>query len=307
MNAHAFPNVSPAGAASPNHLAAKAMLAGIKISMWAARKVDQKVTDETNRAHNADADAGRYNKALLSKHALSEIQEIAGRARRELYSRTLPWADNGNRILSAAGYDEFTKAMRKLESDFADAVARFVAEYPSFVADAKARLNGMFNPADYPDASEIAGRFKFKRQIWPMPQDSDFRVDMTAGERERIQAEIAAELGEAMRDAMKDVYQRIADTVGAMASKLAAFKPAEKKGDKSEGIFRDSLVENVRELAALLPSLNVTGDPALMAIAARMEKLTEHDAEALREDSTLRREIADAAAEINATVSDYLA
>lgn len=290
-----------------NHLASKAMLAGVRIAGWSARRIDQRVTDETNRAHNADADAGRYNKLLLSKNALAEINEIAGRVRREHYVRTLPWQDNGNRILSAAGYDSWTQTMRSLETAYHAAVDKFVANYPAYVDDARRRLNGMFSESDYPHPSEIGHKFSFRRQVWPMPDETDFRVDMTDGERARIQAEIAADIESAMRDAMRDVYGRIAETVGAMATKLSSFRPAAKKGDKSEGIFRDSLVENVRELVALLPTLNVTGDPALAALAARMETLCEHDAEALRDDAHLRAQTAVAAAEIASHVADYLA
>ena len=45
----------------------KAMLAGVKISMWSARKLDRKVTDETNRAHNANADAGLLGGAWFTR------------------------------------------------------------------------------------------------------------------------------------------------------------------------------------------------------------------------------------------------
>lgn len=302
MNAHTF----PVAAAPAHHLAEKAMLAGIRISIWEARTIDRRVTDETNAAHNADADAGRYNKTLLPKHALAAIREIAGKARRVLYARTLPWSDNGNRILSAAGYDDFAKAMRDVESEFNAAVAEFVGKYPAFLAAEPARLNGMFDAGDYPAPEEIAARFSFKRRIWPMPDAADFRVDMTAGERERIKSEIAAELSDTLHDAMRDVFGRIAETVGAMATKLALFKPAEGKS-KAEGIFRDSLVSNVGELVALLPSLNITGDSRIAALTERMRALASHKPDDLRDDAHLRSQVATEAAAIKSTVDDYLA
>lgn len=281
----------------------KAMLAGVKISMWSARKLDRKVTDETNRAHNAQADAGRYNKALISKGALAEIVTIQGKARAEHYARTLPWADNGNRILSSAGYAEFSAVMRKLGDEFNAAVDKFVANYSAFVDDARVRLNGMFDETDYPAADEIRARFSFKKQIWPMPDAADFRVDISQGEADRIRAEIASEFDSAMQMAQRDVFIRIADAVGAMADKLKGYQPGQ-----STGVFRDSLVGNVRELVALLPSLNVSGNATLDKITERMAKeLCRFDADALREDATVRRETADAASAILAEIGDFIA
>lgn len=280
----------------------KAMLAGVKISMWSARKLDRKVTDETNLAHNANADAGRYNKALLSSDALAEIVTIAGRARKEHYARTLPWADNGNRILSAVGYAEFASVMRGLGAEFDSAVDRFVAGYPAFVDDARVRLNGMFDASDYPDASDVRSRFSFKRQIWPMPDAADFRVDLSAGESQRIRDDIAAEFASSVQMATRDIFQRIAETVGHMAEKLKSFsgQPGER--------MHESLVGNVRDLVKLLPSLNITGDATLTRLTERMEaSLCQYDKDALRDDANLRKVTADAAAEILREVSDFMA
>lgn len=286
----------------------KAMLAGVKITAWSARKLDRKVTDETNHAHNAAADAGRYNKALLSAGALSEIVGISGRARREHYARTLPWADNGNRILSAAGFPEFARVMRGLGAEFDAAVDKFAANYDSFVADARIRLNGMFDASDYPDTADIRSRFSFKRQIWPMPDAGDFRVAISAGESDRIRAEIQSEFDAAMQMATRDVFSRIADCVGAMAEKLPAYAPTGVKGAPVPGLFRDSLVGNVRDLVALLPSLNFTGDATIARIGERMEKaLCRYDADALRDDAGVRKETADAAADILKEISPFLA
>lgn len=286
----------------------RAMLAGLHVRQWTARKLDRKVTDKANTDHGARADAGRFNKALLSKDALADIASAVNAARTEHYARTLPWADDGARILSAAGYLAYANCMRDLRGKFDAAVSEFVGNYAAFVADSQARLGTMFNAADYPPADEIRTRFAFGVNILPMPDAGDFRVDLAEGQAEAIRADIAARMQEATDAAMRDVFQRVADKVGAMVERLNAYKPGAGKGDKAEGIFRDSLVENVRDLVALLPSLNLTGDPALDAIGQRMaQELCRHDADALRDDTAVRNETAKAAAAILADVSDYLA
>ncbi|CAM5998721.1 unnamed protein product [Sphagnum balticum] len=54
-----------------NTLITRAMLASLRISSWSARKYDKRVTEETNRSHGADSDAGRYNKMLQPGDASS--------------------------------------------------------------------------------------------------------------------------------------------------------------------------------------------------------------------------------------------
>lgn len=288
-------------------LSEKAMLSSLTIKAWSGRKLDRKVTHEVNTAHGAAADAGRYNKALVSRDALAEIVTIGNAARNEHYRFTLPWLQDGSRILPAAAFNNYTAAMRKHSEDFDAAVVKFIAGYGDYVEDARKRLNGMFNAADYPTAHDIAARFAFQRSILPVPSGDDFRVSVADEQAAMIRADIEAKATEALQTAMQDVWARIADNVGHMATKLAEFEPG-KPGERASGIFRDSLVENVRDLASLLPSLNITNDPALIRVHDQItSKLCTHDAETLRDNGALREETAAAAAAIASSVADYMA
>lgn len=288
-----------------NVLSSKAMLSGLNITQWSARKIDKKVTNETNAAHGAAADAGRYNKALIAKEALGAIVAAANAARTTHYALTLPWLDSGARILPAALHTDYANRMREHREAFEAAAAAFVADYESFVADARKRLNGMFQESDYPAASEIARRFTFGVSLYPVPDSADFRVDVSEAQAAAIRADIEARSQEALSAAMRAAWERIAETVGHMVTKLAEYKPGE-NGERASGVFRDSLVENVRELAAILPGLNITGDSALAAVADRMAALTRHDAEALRVSEALRTETREAAESILQTVSEFM-
>lgn len=285
----------------------RAMLASVRITQWTARKLDKRVTAEVNESHGAGADAGRYNKALLSKGALAKVAAIASAARTLHYERTLPWSDDGNRVLPATGYLEFASKMKALRADFDSAVAEFVGGYPAFVADARIKLNGLFDAADYPSAGDIARRFGFDVVLLPMPDARDFRVDVGDAESAAIRADIEARTAETIKAGMADLASRIAKTVGAMAETLGESR-TNKAGETTSAIFRDSLVGNVRDLCALLPGLNITGDSRIAEFAARMEsELLRHDAADLRVDPYARADTAKAAAAILADVSAYMA
>jgi hypothetical protein len=89
--------------------------------------------------------------------------------------------------------------------------------------------------------------------------------------------------------AMRDVWARIGDDVGHMADKLASYSVTS-EGKVTTGIFRDSMVENVRDLVERLPALNLTNDRKLNELYIKMrDRLCAYDAESLRLDGTLRQ------------------
>jgi hypothetical protein len=288
-------------------LSTRAMLASVTVRQWTARKFDKRVSEAVNASHGAAMDAGRYNKRLIASDALASIQRITGEARQAHYHFTLPWADTGARLLPASTYLPFAARMRALRNDFEAAVSAFVAGYPDYIAEARTRLNGMFDPADYPDAADVGARFGFEVAISPVPAAGDFRVALSEDQAEAIRADIERRAHDATQAAIRAAYERVSETVGHMARKLAEYRPATAT-EKAQGIFRDSLVENVRELAGILPHLNVTGDPDLAALADRIaSSLTTHDAETLRESDATRARIASEAQAIADHVGAFLA
>lgn len=291
--------------ASP--LSRTSTLVTVKISQWTARKLDKKITDETNKRHNASADAGRYNKLLIDANHLSEINKIITEARQLHYTLTRPWLDEGTRILPNALYSEFTDEFRVLKRKFQAAVDRFVAGYPAFIEQRKVALNGAFNASDYPDVSEIRGKFALSHVILPFPDADDFRSDLDADTIDDIRKELAETSENVVTEAMKHTFQEIVDLVGHMSTKLHEYDPYEKveKGEKRKH-FRDSLVTNVRDLADLLPAFNLTNDPRLTQVTARIVKeLCTEDAQKLRDSLLARKAVAKSADDIVAEVGKF--
>lgn len=280
-------------------LSSKAMLASVKIRMWQAKKLDRKVTSETNQRHGAQANAGKYTKNLMDCPELAEVARIATAARATLYQYTSPFGDNGARLLTVKARDKFRDAIAINENDFNVAVDSFCAVYPHLLLQEPDRLGDLFNADDYPAAADIRSRFMLRRRILPMPDSEDFRAAMPEEERARIKAEMAADIQDTLADAMRDIYKRIREPVRLMAEKLDGYKPSSgKKGDKSEGVFRDSLVDNVSEILELLPLLDVTGSSDIAAMTDKLKELTRYDAAMLRDDAIARAEIQAKAAEL---------
>jgi hypothetical protein len=287
-----------------NYLAKKAILVSLNISHWKARKHDKRVTDKVNAEHHAKADAGRYNKLILPKDAIDPVEKIVGRARAYHIAHTLPWCGDA-RLLSVREYEEYAKAMLEFESEFNAAKRTFLKNYESFVAQRRIDLNGMFNEKDYP--SNVEGKFSFGITPMPFADASDLRIELADAHAEGIRAEIEKAVNAAHRDAMNEPLRRVLEAVGHMAERLTVYKPGD-KGVRASGTFKDSLVENVLEIADLLPTLNIAENPELDRLAADLKaKLCVEDAKTLRDNDDVRAAVKADAAAILARVESLLA
>jgi len=273
---------------TPN-LSDKAMLVKLNISQWTARKYDKAATAKVSESYGNNNDMGRYNKSLIAKGALEKIKKVAGYARTFHYANTLAWDDNGARLLPSKHYMTYGAEMRKFNTDFQAAVEEFAGNYPDYINDAKIKLNGLFNPAEYPSISEINEKFSMRIHVDPFPASEDFRVSLNEGEVARIKDFINERNRRAIEAANRELWQRMYAAVNAIVERLGT----------PDAIFRDSLIGNVQELVGLLPSLNVTDNKDLNDMCKVVEKkLAGLNPDTLRMDETQRVRAANEAKKI---------
>jgi hypothetical protein len=265
----------------------KAMLVTLSVSCWTARKQDKKVSAEVEAQHNA-RDAGRYNKLLIDKVHLDPLTSYAGQIRTYHYKMTLPWMDNGARMLPSKLFAEYSAEMRKMKQEYASMVSKFAQLYSSrLVQEARQRLGTMYDPDDYPDPSELYGKFDVEIDIMPVPDGADFRVDVSDVERGRIRQEIADRVAKRQAAAIKDAWVRIREAVGRVCARLTAKKV----------VVHDSLIDNLDDLSRLLPGLNVSDDPTMHTVCERIISGLLVNPQLLRNSATARgRVVAEAEA-----------
>lgn len=267
----------------------RALLVQLNISQWTARKYDKRTTKDVADANRVDINVGRYNKSLLPMNdQLDLVHRKANAIRAEFYANTLPWGIEGTQLLPTANYLEFMTDFRKKKGEWQWLVNIFNMNFESYVEDAKRTLGPLFDANDYPHPSAIEGKFKMDLAVFPVPS-TDFRVQLASDELSRIQQDVERRVQEASASAMKDVWQRLYDKVKHIEERLA--NPA--------AVFRDTMLENARELCELLPRLNFADDPQLEQMRQEVErKLVSYHPDALRNDPDLRRDTAAKAKEI---------
>ena len=290
---------------TPNALSERAMLVSLSVSIWSARKYDGRISDKVAAEHGADRSMGRYAKHLIPRGLLTAVNAANTALRDHHNLNTLAWGDDGTRILPAANYLGYQAQQQTLEDGFGRAVRDFVASYPDYVETAAQALNGLFNPRDYPTASQISGKFAVRRHFMPVAQAEDFRVQLDDAQVARIRAEIEARNSELVANANRDLWQRVQEVTGRMVERLSAFQVDPRTGGRINP-FRDSLIENIRSLLEIMPRLNITGDARIEQVRQDLAaQVACHDPEALRANDFLRAEVVDAASGILARMEGY--
>jgi len=282
-----------------SNLHQKAMLVGLAIHGWQARKYDRRISAEVSAAHAATQNAGRYNKHLLPQAAASyEAVHKKGREFRTFYyDNTLPWSKDGQRILPTKNYEQFAEGVRRFKREYKLLTEDFLREYPVLKEDARILLNGMFNEADYPQVEEMRGKFWIDLETLPFPTAEDFRVNLAGNEVDRIRREIEERVRMELDKAGKDLWNRLRTAVDNMILRLSS----------PESKFHDTLVGNIRDIVDLIPRLNFVEDANLEAVRAKCaETLVVHNPQVLREDVGVRSLVAAQAKEISAMMDAYM-
>jgi hypothetical protein len=258
----------------------RAMLVSLRISSWSARRYDKRISQEVAENHNASIDAGRYTKALLPADANSykALQNAAAEARSKHYQQTLAWSDEGWRLLPTANYMTYTETMREAKQKFLRALEVFIAEYPELKETAKVRLNGMYHEEDYPSVEDIRSRYSFALEYSPLPDPQDFRITLADDEMAEIVASTENRVQSALKDAQGDAAKRLYEAVAHICERLS----------QPDAIFKNSLIDNAREVCDALTRLNLGEDAKLEAFRQRVESLAAIHPDHLRDSARVR-------------------
>src|SRR5512137_2647932 len=97
-----------------------AMLANLSIATYSGRKLDRKTQAEVVLAKGSGSSrAASVHKNLFSDcPELDAITKFQSRARVRHYQLTLPWQDNGSRLLPTAAFMDYKAEMNRYEDEF---------------------------------------------------------------------------------------------------------------------------------------------------------------------------------------------
>jgi hypothetical protein len=270
-------------------ISGRTILVSLKIRNWSGEKRDREITNEICVANEAESLSLRANKSLLGKH-IKPVHAAEGVLRAYVNKQTLPWGDNGQRILKSSAVQAFQAGLLEPMAALKIATEEFLANYDLVKEDARATLGKAYDESDYPPVHKIRNRYGADVRYFPMPRSDDFRAALTQDELAILKTNCDEAIQNSVQDALLNAVNRMRAPIEHMASKLKEYR---KEDGKTHGTFRDSLVENIRDIVAQVPNLNITDDPRLARLCEDMRRnLTEHEADALRASPHLRKSVA---------------
>lgn len=250
-------------------VARQSVLVDLSIRTYTGRRLDRSTQEEVQHAKGAASRraASVYKSLFAECKELDAILKLQATARTTHYKMTLPWSDNGSRLLPILALQGYQDRMGQFRAEFDDLVGRFLDKYDTLIAAAAFQLGALFDRTEYPTREKVASKFALEVSLTPLPTAGDFRIDAEASVQQDIIAQYEARAASMVERAQRDAWTRLHTVLTHMAERLT-----DGEDGKRQRIF-DSLVSNPTELCGLLTALNVTNDPALERARVQLENL----------------------------------
>ena len=159
--------------------------------------------------------------------------------------------------------------------------ARFIEDYESNIDQARLDLGRLFRIEDYPSKEALQGKFSLRYRITDVSDPENFMAKLATDDVMRIRRDIESDVEERLHGAVGDLYRRFGEAIERVSDRLR-----EDENGKPL-VFRDSMIENIRELVDVVPRLNMFGDAELARLCEQVkEKIAGVEPDALRSSKT---------------------
>ena len=250
-------------------VARSAMLVDLNIAIYSGRKMDKSTQAEVvlSKGANSKRAASVYKNLFSECKELDAITKFQARARSEHYRLTMPWNDRGARLLPTASLLDYKQVMSRYQQEFDRLVEAFLLKYSTLVAAAAFQLGTLFDRNEYPDAAQVARRFRMDLSFVPLPTSGDFRLDVESDVQRELMEQYERRLEEQLASATKDSWTRLYEALSRLSDRLTVDEDGKKK------IFHDTIVTGAVDLCELLTAMNVTQDPQLESARRQLQEV----------------------------------
>lgn len=237
------------------------LLAALERRRISTTRADKRTAERIQREEQDSSIT--LNRHMFKAGPVRELIRLMDAAYAEHKKLTAPWVDKGLRILPGERFEQYAAAMNTHEARVELARRPVIADWDALVdADVVSRGTGA-DRAQYPTQEQAARTFGISWRVQPVPTDSDFRVRVPEYVKQR-QREYLDHAAERVR---AELLGELLNTLRSAAEKLAV--PIGEAGS----VFRDSLINNIRDAVERAKTLNVSNDPDIADAAATVEAL----------------------------------
>lgn len=273
-----------------NDIQSRVLIVKPSVSMVGKSKTDKKLTDEVKDQHDLGKEAGQWVTKLWPPSFIQPFTKLCSEAinAENSFHKRLTVISQFGYLLPTSRFEEYRAYFDNFEQRFNQLADDFTARYDEVLEKARIIHNGEFRAENYPHQSEIRSRFSFTLFTAPVPRTTDLAVSYLDEARlDQIRADIEQNVLRAARQATDQVMARVLHRVHLIADKLR----------DPDATFRDSLIENLRDILKIAPELNIGQDPAVKELLGACHGLL-RDPELLRHNPFVRATTAQSAKSI---------
>ena len=233
----------------------KAVLISVKRRMYSPYKLDQEESKKYGAGNvNKHLFEGRDNKV---KDTISKFTDVYTYVK----DNTVPWT-TGVDMLNIDHYMDFTSGLRQLVDTANQAVNSLCVVWDDEVQKDLVRLAkiavvrgkpNLADPSDYPNVDELRAKFGVDVRYMPVPTTGDFRVGISDEDKASPQQQ----LDDAETSATTHVLNSMITPMKRAIEKLSV--PIGSNGS----VFRDTLIDNIVDVAERMNKVNLSDDPAI--------------------------------------------
>lgn len=264
-------------------LQANSMLVSFSISLFRGTRKDDRGTIAARSALNTTSNKGAFTKRVLEQH-LRPLEVMSNSTYLWHRFMTLPYSDEGSRLLPIKNFDAYESGMRERITAFDAAADSFIENYEKY---RDAELNdpangGLFLPADYPVKSGLRAKFAIRVNWGPVPDKSHFIVNLADDKLDEMRASVDDRILEVQKSVRNDLYHRLAETLVHISTKMKSYQEGKSR-------LHQTTLTNLLEVCRVIPNLNVTEDPEIERLRVMaLDAFGNSDIEELKDNEDLR-------------------
>lgn len=271
-----------------------------RLSCWDGRATDESLGNEVRQSHNIGSrkDAS-VRVRLVSEEFIGTVTAHYSQARQFIYQKTLPWSNDGDRVIGTSKYQEFEDAIVKLDMEGRQLVKAFLIDKKdSIMADARARLNGAFDEALFPPWDRLSEKFAITLNVFPIQHPNDARIEgLTEAVTNRVKDEATRAVNERVEGTVADILTDMRLIVSDLKVKCSE----DKKGTKYKFLIERALA------AADHAELDITGNPVIASAAKRLRQAVEGlTTDTLQRSHRARNTVIEVAEEVAKSINEVM-
>lgn len=274
----------------------KATTTACRVSFnWLGTRKTFTANEKATTANTFGADqkyVSASKKLFDTKHpAFSKLTSIKNNVTAYWKAFTLPYVEDGVRLLHRNRVDSFNEKMTEFKTEFSEAVEGMENSLYELKDEAKKRLGSLFQEENYPNSvkQHFGMEWDFP-SIEPPEHLKELAPKVYEQERERLRARIE----EAIVLAQSAFLVEFKELVSALQERLTPDSDGKKK------VFKESTVNNLNEFFQRFKELHLGGNEELEKLIENAQELVKGiEPKELRQHDLLRAQIVAGLADLN--------